>query len=185
MIKFNNQNNPISEPQVREINKSPYLLGLLGFIPLVGFFVGVGLTLYGIFKYKDKILTLIGVLCMFFTVFVYSFLFFGMNKFFNLDKEWTKMSQMQMNSLIKNIEFYKLETGKYPDSLKQLENEKEFVSVSDPIKGMKSDGRSFYYENLGNKYLLFSSGIDGIPFTKDDVFPTISINKNIGFVRKK
>jgi hypothetical protein len=54
----------------------PYKLGYLGLFPLVGFFVGIGLTLYGIFRYKDQKLTIIGIACMLFTVSAYSALFY-------------------------------------------------------------------------------------------------------------
>ena len=78
MITFDN--NKLSDI-LKEVSKPPYLLGLLGFIPLVGFFVGIGLTLYGLIKYKNRKLVIIGVFCMLFTVFVYSFMIFGLDKF--------------------------------------------------------------------------------------------------------
>ena len=59
-------------------SKPPYLLGLLGFIPLVGAFVGMGLFLYGLIKYKDKWLMLIGIGGIAFSVVIYSTLFWGM-----------------------------------------------------------------------------------------------------------
>lgn len=40
----------------------PYKLGYLGLFPFVGFFTGIGLTLYGIFRYKDRKLTAIGIM---------------------------------------------------------------------------------------------------------------------------
>ncbi len=67
--------NPEQENQPDKKTKPPYLLGVLGLIPLVGFFVGVALILYGIFKYRDKKLIIIGGSCMLFTVAVYSTLF--------------------------------------------------------------------------------------------------------------
>ena len=66
-MKSLDPNNDIIE---KKKSKPPYLLGLLGIIPLVGFFVGLGLTMYGIFKYKDKLLIRIGMICMIFTVVV-------------------------------------------------------------------------------------------------------------------
>ena len=35
-------------------SKPPYLIGILGLIPLVGFFVGIVLIILGITKYKNK-----------------------------------------------------------------------------------------------------------------------------------
>ena len=166
-------------------SRPPYLLGLLGLIPLVGFFVGVGLTLYGIFKYKDKILIIIGIACMIFTVAVYSSLYYVGFKSDLGKKGWEQHAQMQLNSLIKDIEFYKLEHGVYPDSLKQLEKENEFVFITDPTQSTQGRKNIYYnYKNIGDKYLLFSSGSDGISNSDDDIFPeTQSENKNIGWIR--
>ena len=162
-------------------SRPPYLLGLLGLIPLVGFFVGVGLILYGAIKYKDRKLIIIGVACVLFTIIVYTGLFhFGFRSEFG-KRGWAKHSQMQLNTLIKHIEFYKLENGKYPDSLKQLETDKEFISLTDPTQ---SFGTYYNYKKLGEKYLLFSSGIDRIPNTTDDIYPEVnSANDKIGWHR--
>lgn len=167
--------------------KPPYLLGLLGLIPLVGFFVGLGLLLYGIIKYKDKKLIIIGISCMLFTIIVYSSLFYFGFKSDSGKKDWADMAQMQLNSLVKNVEYFKLENGQYPDSLQQLVNKDEFVSISDPLRSIEGGkNSSFNYKNLGNKYLLYSSGIDGVPNTKDDIYPKVdTTNKNIGWTQSE
>ena len=163
---------------------APYLLGLLGFIPLVGLFVGVGLILYGILKYKDKMLTIIGIACVLFSLGVYTTLFhIGSNpKYFK--ELWEENAQIQMNSLIRDIEFYKLKNGFYPDSLTQLENDMLFLF--DPIQTTQNGVNIYYnFENLGDTYLLFSSGIDGVPHTADDIFPQSDLNDNLGWVQTK
>ena len=166
----------------KESSKPPYGLGFLGLIPLVGFFVGIGLTLYGIIKYKDKKLIIIGIACMVFTVIVYSTLFYvGFKSDFG-KKAWETHAQMQLNTLVKHIEYYKLENGVYPDSLQQLRNTNEFIFLTDPTQSL---GTYYNYKNLGDKYLLFSSGTDRIPNTEDDIFPEInSNNENIGWTKK-
>ena len=179
MITFDN--NKLSDIS-KVANKPPYLLGLLGFIPLVGFFVGIGLTLYGLIKYKDKKLVIIGVLCMLFTVFVYSFMIFGLDKFSKVKESWAELSQHQINELVKDVEYYKLQNGKYPESLKQLSN----VNIQDPVKGLNAREKDvFIYKNLGDKYLLFSVGLDGKPNTKDDIYPKVKENSNIGWVKSQ
>lgn len=176
MITFDN--NKLSDIS-KVANKPPYLLGLLGFIPLVGFFVGIGLTLYGLIKYKDKKLVIIGVLCMLFTVFLYSFMIFGLDKFSKVKESWAELSQHQINELVKDVEYYKLQNGKYPESLKQLSN----VNIQDPVKGLNASEKDvFIYKNLGDKYLLFSVGLDGKPNTKDDIYPKVKPNSNIGWI---
>ena len=169
----------------KESIKPPYGLGFLGLIPLVGFFVGIGLTLYGIIKYKDKKLIIIGIACMIFTVIVYSTLFYvGFKSDFG-KKGWEVHAQMQLNSLVKHIEFYKLEHGQYPDSLQQLKSNNEFIFMTDPTQSIKNGGKYYNYKNLGDKYLLFSSGVDGVPNTEDDIFPEVnSNNENIGWTKE-
>jgi hypothetical protein len=57
----------------------------------------------------------------------------------------------------------------------------EFVMIADPLKLASVNGDMYFnYKNRGDSYLLFSCGIDGIPNTKNDLFPVVSPNKNIG-----
>ena len=169
----------------RTQSRPPYSLGLLGLIPLVGFFVGLVLLLNGIIKYKDKKLIIIGISCMMFTVIVYSSLFYYSFKSDAGKKSWAQMAQLQLNSLVKNVEYFKIENGHYPDSLQQLLNKDEFVSISDPLRSVEGNKNlNFNYKNLGSKYLLYSSGIDGIANTKHDIYPKVDTsNKNIGWTK--
>ena len=175
----------IDKAEPKKQSRPPYLLGLLGIIPLVGFFVGLGLLLYGIVKYKDRKLIVIGISCMLFTIIVYSSLFyFGFKS--NIGKKgWAQLSQMELNSLVKYVEYFKIENGHYPDSLQQLVSKDEFVSISDPLRSVELKKNANYnYKNLGSKYLLYSCGIDGIANTKDDIYPKVDTsNKNIGWTK--
>jgi hypothetical protein len=169
-------------------SKPPYLLGLLCLIPLVGAFVGLGLLLYGIIKYKDKWLSIIGAAGICWTIIIYSSLFYATTHSSVFNKGFEDISQMQLNSLVKNVEFYKLVHGQYPDSLKQLLVDDKLAPIYDAVQGMKTKENSYYnYEKIGDKYTLFSSGEDGIPNTKDDLFPTIQINDSskIGLIKLK
>ena len=167
-------------------SRPPYLLGLLCFIPLVGAFVGFGLLMYGIFKYKDKWLIIIGAAGIAFTVFVYSSLYMLQ---FNPDirSGFATISQTQINSLIGNIEFYKLKHGEYPDSLAQIQAENQTAWIDDPLQfpgtGGSDSKRStkFNYQKIGMHYYLFSSGIDGIPHTKDDIYPEVTASDSVKF----
>jgi type II secretory pathway pseudopilin PulG len=98
-------------------------------------------------------------------------------------KNEKQLSQNLLNSLVKDIEFYKNQNGKYPESLQQLEKRDDFVFNVDPIQGKAN---SYYnYVNLGNKYLLFSSGFDGIQNTTDDLYPKIVNLKNVGWTKSR
>lgn len=166
--------------------KPPYLMGLLGFIPLVGFFVGVVLIILGITQYKDKKLTLIGLGGILFTVIVYSSIYY-IGVVSDLGKDsWGQVSQIHLNRLIKNVEYYKIENGKYPDSLQQLESENEVVFIQDLTQGVNEKQQKYFnYENLGDKFLLFSSGNDRKPNTNDDIYPKLKKNTKTGWVKNK
>jgi len=153
--------------------KPPYLLGLLGIIPLVGALVGFVLILYGLIKYKDKWLVLIGAGGILFTVAIYGSMFYTMGPDSKAFKQgFAKIDSIQLNSLVKEIEFYKIQNGSYPDSLQQLNTKDSFTGISDPLLSRKKNS-TYNYHKIGNKYTLFSSGVDEIPNTADDIYPTI------------
>ena len=169
-------------------SKPPYLLGLLCLIPLVGAFVGLGLLLYGLIKYKDKWLSIIGAAGILWTIIFYSALFYAGTHVSVFRKGFEDISQMQLNSLVKNVEYYKLVHGQYPDSLKQLLEDDKLAPINDAAQGMKIKGNTYYnYEKIGDRYSLFSSGQDGIPNTKDDLFPQVKItdSSKIGLIRQR
>jgi hypothetical protein len=95
---------------------------------------------------------------------------------------------MQLNSLLKNIEFHKLLHGQYPDNLQQLLDDDQLAPITDAAQGMNANGILYYnYEKVGDKYVLFSSGQDGVPNTEDDLYPqvVISDSSKIGLIRKR
>ena len=95
----------------------PYLLGLLGLIPLLGVFVGIALILYGIIKYRSKWLVAIGIGCIAFTFLVYSSLLYYTKSSGILDKSSQYLTKKELYELTRDIEFYRLVYGHYPDSL--------------------------------------------------------------------
>lgn len=170
--------------------KPPYLIGLLCLIPLVGFFVGIALVLNGIFKYKDKKLVIIGALGVALTLGVYSFLFYDIKYGKGAGEGFAELSQMEINTLVNNIEFYKLKEGQYPDSLKQLLKIDSSVAIKDPLltrKMNKNINTIFTYRKIGDQYSLYSVGVDGIDGTKDDIYPVISDTGSFkyGFIKKQ
>src|SRR6186713_2352289 len=101
-------------------------------IPFIGGIIGLGLLLYGLLKYKDKWLSIIGAAGIVWTIIVCAtFFYVGMHTSI-FKKGFADISQMQLTSLIKNIEFYKLEHGQYPDSLIQLLNDDKLAPINDP-----------------------------------------------------
>lgn len=168
-------------------SKPPYLLGFLCLIPLVGGFVGLGLLLYGLIKYKDKWLSIIGAAGILFTVLVYGSLFYAMKNAAIFKKGFADLSQMQLNNLTRNIEFYKLQHSQYPDSLQQLLDDDKLAPITDAIQlNQRREKCNYNYQKIGDKYLLFSSGQDGIPNTGDDLFPQIAVSDStkIGLIKR-
>jgi hypothetical protein len=158
--------------------KHLYGRGWLGLIPLVGGFVGIGLIILGIFKYRDRKLITIGTVALLFTVAIYSSLFYMIAYSDTVGKGTVKISEKFLNSLVKDIEFYKLKNGTYPESLEQLGSEDDIVQIYDPILTRRPGAKEtkFNYKKMGNAYILFSSGLDRTPNTKDDIYPTESLN---------
>ncbi|MFD2147799.1 type II secretion system protein GspG [Mucilaginibacter antarcticus] len=90
-----------------------------------------------------------------------------------------------LNSLVKEIEFYKIQNGKYPDNLQQLNLSNQFVNLHDPLLA-DSKKDTFNYQLKSKGYTIFSSGIDKIPNTKDDIYPTLSIDTaKMGLIIKR
>lgn len=166
----------VNNETVNKKSRPPYLLGILCLIPLIGAFVGIALLLYGIFKYKDKWLIIIGSFGIIMTISVYSYLFYEMGHGELARNGFAEISQKQLNDLVGSIEFYKLQTGTYPESLQQLSEKSMTGNEIDPLLLSQGKHDNYYnYEKIGNKYKVFSSGIDGIPNTKDDLYPKIEI----------
>lgn len=154
-------------------HRPPYLLGLLGLIPIVGAFVGAGLILGGAIAYKSWKLIVIGVLDI---VLTSVFCVFTVHYVMHYAKDWNWFhdasiisAQRNLTRAAKKLEFYKYEHGDYPDSLNQL-NTDEWSNLIDPMqKGFKN----FQYQHRGDQYELFSVGRDHKPHTADDIYPKI------------
>lgn len=129
-----------------------------------------------------------------FSVILYGSLFYAAFKDDMFGKNLEPHAINSMTLLVRNIEYFKIQNGKYPNTMEELrtnlkEGEMVFThDVSGPMK-MGSTQREFHYEviNSGNNYFLFGQGQDGISFTQDDIFPIIDPekDKNIGWVRQK
>ena len=138
----------------------------------------------GVVKYKDKRLIFIGCLAIFFTVAIYGFLYY-LTYYSDFGKrEFAEIAQKKLNNLVPEIEFFKLKKGRYPDSLEQLLEVNELTDFSDPVSGNGGDNyRPFNYKKIGQHYTLFSSGIDQIINTNDDIYPRVDTG-HLGLIRE-
>ena len=160
------------------------LLTIVCLIPLIGAFVGLILICLGIFDYKDRKVIRIGALGIAVSVIVYGSLFYFLFHRGIFDDSRIKIAKEELKQLIIGIDFYKYRTGKYPDSLEQLEGKGYNYLIADPIQVINNDleeSTDFYYQQVDSGYYLFSSGLDGIPFTNDDILP--ELGKDSGIVK--
>ena len=149
-------------------NRRLYYWGLLCLIPFIGAIAGF-VFIYKAFIRKDRILAIIGFAGIITTFAVYYFLVEGANG----RKQTAAISYNFLNDLVSDIEFYKLKKGSFPDNLQQLRlfNKKAFIYDVLTLHVFTKQAKEYNYKKMGDKYLLFSSGIDEMPNTPDDIYP--------------
>ncbi len=177
----------------------PYVISGLSFIPLLGVLFGLIVIVWGIIKRKvgGWKLVIIGTLGILLTVVLYGTLFY--KGFIERDGVFDELSgqlaQTQLTDLVKHIEYYKIQNGYYPVKLEELQPEdsekiNSFVFIHDAAnKKLKITEQVLYFYkpiNDGQNYHLFSSGIDGVPYTADDIHPVVATTEmnKIGYRRE-
>ena len=185
----------MTEEPRQKLGTLPFVLGGMSFIPGIGIIFGVAAAIWGIFTKKEggRKLAIVGGAGIAFSVVLYSSLFyFGfLQRGGVYDDLRVKLSETNLTALVPAIEFYRIQNGKYPDSLEDLQKsqpENSTVFVFDPtdIKAAKQS-RYFYYEVPDkDHYYLLGVGPDGQPFTSDDQYPTVksTTEGTIGFLKK-
>lgn len=173
-----------------------FVLAGISFIPLLGVVPGIICIINALVgkKSNSKLLGILGFSGTLVTVVLYGVLLPIMFNNKSFSKKFEPHSISAMTSLVRHVEYYKLQNNRYPKSMEELRStlkEGEMVfsfDLSGPI-GLGEKQREFYYEviNGGNNYLLFGVGTDAAPFTDDDIYPLIDTNKdkNIGWVKRK
>ncbi len=179
-----------------KLGASPYVVAGLAYIPLIGVVFGVVALVWGFATKKrgGRRLAAIGAGGITFTVTLYGALFyFGVGQRGGVyDELRSKLAATTLTSLVNAIEVYKLQTGRYPDSLEMLRQslpEDSPITVFDPTD-VRMDGkaRQFYCEVLdAGHYYLRSVGRDGQPFTPDDILPVVEVKpgSKLGLLTKK
>ena len=168
-------------------NRKIYYLSIFCLVPFIGIFIGLIIILFGAIKYKKWNMILLGIVgCIVSLAISFSLV----NYLKNSDqskKAFGKLSQNVLNSLVANIEFYKIEHGSYPDSLVELNTSNKSPSfIEDPLSdwGNSKSQTKFNYKKVGENYRLFSSGVDMIAETKDDIYPQINLDSvHIGLIK--
>jgi len=163
-------------------DKKYYWYSIFTVIPIIGLIVGILLFRKGILI-KNWIVSFIGL----FGILITAGFFVGglyYSKYSNVGKaQRVELTQYSLNQVMRDIEFYKLQFGYYPDSLQQLKLVDITVFIMDPLsqKGVFSKKLDYlnYKKIDSSHYTLFSSGLDQIPHTSDDVYPFVP-NSNPG-----
>jgi len=155
-----------------------YFLSLLGLIPGFGTIVSVVIIFYAIFRLKN-----IGLLILAFLIMVIGIVMGVINHNYlmndikfgeNTGKRFSIFVADDLDTIAKKLEQYKSILGVYPDSLEELKKNYPEISIVDMLLSRNSHAHksiNFYYHRRGDKYILYSSGVDGIPNTPDDIYP--------------
>jgi hypothetical protein len=166
----------------------PYAIGGASFIPAVGVLFGIIAIIWGIARRAWQLIAL-GLCGIMFTVVAYGALFyFGMFQRGGIyDKLRSQLALTMLNDAVKDIEFYKLQHGRYPATVNEAEpkDKMQMNHFMDPTfmqHGSKDTHFFYQLDASGSFYFLRSVGADGIPFTSDDIVPTITEDerKNTG-----
>jgi hypothetical protein len=155
-----------------------YFLSILCLLPVLGIIIGIVLCCFAIFRFKSVALFMVVLVMTTGGVFMIkldsNYLRNEMRYGKDSDNLNILLAQNDLDEIAKSCESYKLKHGTYPDSLQQLEKENTLLSITDPILDRNPDAHKFiyfYYKKTDQGYILFSSGLDAIPNTRDDIYP--------------
>jgi hypothetical protein len=176
----------VSAPQAAarpRLGGFPHVVGGLSYIPLIGVAFGVVAIVWGLVAHRrgGGKLALIGLGGIAFSAFLYGGLFYlgFVQRGGVYDTLRTRLAETALTSLVQAVEFYKVQTRQYPESLDELRKslpKQSLVFIYDPTD-LKLNGkpREFYYRRAGgDHYYLLGVGPDGLPFTADDILPRIA-----------
>jgi hypothetical protein len=175
-----NSSLPTPPVEGKQVGWVAYVCGGLAFIPCLGVPFGLVAIVLGVMR-KTRMLVILGISGIAFTFILYGGLFyFGMMQRGGMyDHLRAQMAVTMLNSTVKEIEYYKVEHGTYPKSLDDLaDQEKNSFATSDDPTAMERGGKmtdKFFYQldPSGKFYYLRSVGPDGVPFTSDDILPSL------------
>jgi len=99
------------------------------------------------------------------------------------------MAQSNLNSLVENVEFYRLARGQYPETLEELKssfpkNSAQALNIIDPrALDAKTTSRYFFYKKVdADHYYLRGVAPDGKPFSPGALAPQVTTSANLGLL---
>ena len=172
-----------------------FVVAGLSLVPLIGVVFGIVCILTAAISRKSNSLLLgsIGVVGILVTVVLYGVILPSKFNDPEFSKKFEPHAKSAMTSIIRHVEYFKLQNSRYPKSMEELKTtlkEGELVFMHDvSAPGKFGEQRDFFYKvvNEGNNYLLLGVGVDGIPLTNDDIYPLIDPEKDkaIGWVQSE
>ncbi|HYC15158.1 MAG TPA: hypothetical protein VEC75_12980 [Stellaceae bacterium] len=101
------------------------------------------------------------------------------------------VARSALDRLVPAIEFYKVRYGHYPETLEELAEslpQETDIFIIDPmtVRAGRTPANFFYRRVDPDHYYLRSVGPDGIPFTADDILPSIEIlpGSTLGLIKE-
>lgn len=186
----------MSTEEKKKHGAGAFVLVGISFIPLIGVLTGVICILNAAITRRpnSKLLGFLGFCGVMVSVILYGVVLPNMFKNTDFSKQFEPHAISAMTSLVRNIEYIKMQSGAYPANMEEVRGnlkEGEMVfsyDMSGPF-GIDEKQRDFHYEviNDGGNYLLFGVGVDATAFTEDDIYPLIDPvkDKNIGWLNGK
>lgn len=184
----------IETKKPEQMGRGPFVLAGMSFIPLIGVLFGIIVIAWGLMTSRagGKKLALVGLAGITTTVTLYSALgYFGAFQrggvFDDLREQGAHSS---IGYLMVSIEGYQAMHGSYPESLEALAKglpSGTLLFINDPMAGSRlGEHPRFFYERADeDHYYLLGVGMDGIPFTDDDILPGTSVQseRKSGLIR--
>jgi hypothetical protein len=163
-----------------EKHRSPFVskistqLKWWSFIPFIGLVFGLIFFIRGLsernFKYLGIAFTSLMISIVGWLAFAFYWDYSGKTSQQNL-----YATQQSLNTIVKELAYYKVKNGAYPESLDSLKKQNQFLIFSEHNMGFnpfsKSESRDFYYQRQDSTYILLAPGPDAIPLTEDDILP--------------
>ena len=155
-----------------------YASGLLCFIPLVGYLISALFILFGLIRFKNFILVIIGIVGILFNLSFQFYMQKDLNDTIAAGAGYKEFSQKNLKQCVKVIEYFKMENGIYPDNLEQLEDSiTNFTDIYRSLDTKNHRNPFVQYILKGDFYSIFSVGPDKKPHTLDDIYPEVDTTK--------
>jgi hypothetical protein len=178
--------------KTQKLGTFPFVVGGLSFIPGIGIPFAIAAIIWGLVSKKEgsKTLARMGAGGLVLSCLIYGGLFyFGFVQRGGIyDEMRTQLARRSLNSGVQAIEVYKVQHGRYPESLEELRAslpKDSLLLVNDPtIRQVGGPQEYFFYQRAGADHYYFRGvGPDGAPFTADDIVPQIdNANGKLGLL---